>query len=96
MVTPVVTESMLGYHPFNIEILTLHRNPVGGHCQVGSLTGAVASERVTEAFKGSLRLDGNQPMSVKAEGSLTARPTSRADTKVGLSDQTIQNGMVVA
>ena len=34
--------------------------------------------------------------SAKAEGSLTARPTSRADTKVGLSDQTIQNGMVVA
>ena len=34
--------------------------PGGGHCQVGSLTGAVASERVTEAFKGSLDLDGNQ------------------------------------
>jgi hypothetical protein len=25
-----------------------------GHCQVGSLTGAVASERVTEAYQGSL------------------------------------------
>ena len=34
--------------------------------------------------------------SVKAEGSLTARPTSQADTKVGLSDQAIQYGMVVA
>ena len=34
--------------------------------------------------------------SAKAEGSLTARPTSRADTKVGLSDQAIQYGMVVA
>ena len=29
---------------------------------------------------------GNHSQSVKAEGSLTARPTSRADTKVGLSD----------
>ena len=32
----------------------------------------------------------------KGIGSLTARPTSRADTKVGLSDQTVQNGMAVA
>ena len=36
-----------------------------GHCQTGSLTGAVASERVTEAYQGSLRLVGNQPQSVK-------------------------------
>ena len=31
----------------------------GGPCQVGSLTGAVASQKVTEASKGSLRVDGN-------------------------------------
>ncbi len=36
-------------------------NKVTGHCQVGSLTGAVASETVTEAYQGSLRLVGNQP-----------------------------------
>jgi len=36
-----------------------------GHCQVGSLTGAVASETVTEAYQGSLRLVGNQPKSIK-------------------------------
>ena len=30
---------------------------------VGSLTGAVASQKVTEAPKGPLRLDGNQPSS---------------------------------
>jgi hypothetical protein len=36
-----------------------------GHCQEGSLTGAVASERVTEAYQGSLRLVGNQPQSIK-------------------------------
>ena len=39
---------------------------------------------------------GNHSKSIKAEGSLTVRPTSRADTKVGLSDQAIQYGMVVA
>ncbi len=52
------------------------------------MTGAVASKKVTEARKGSLRLDGNQPESVKAEGSLTARLTSRAGWKHGLSDPT--------
>ncbi len=56
---------------------------------VGSLTGAVASERVTEAFKGSLRMVGNHSQSAKAEGSLTARPTGRAGTKVGLSDPAV-------
>ena len=59
--------------------------PGSGQCQAGSLTGAVASERVSEAPKGSLRMVGNHSKSVKAEGSLTARPTSRAGTKVGLS-----------
>ena len=62
---------------------------------MGSLTGAVASQRVTEAPKGSLRMVGNHSKSVKAEGSLTARPTSRAGTKVGLSEPAILNGKVV-
>ena len=36
-----------------------------GHCQVGSLTGAVASERVTEALKGRLSSDGNRALECK-------------------------------
>ena len=63
---------------------------------MGSLTGAVASQRVTEASKGSLRLDGNQPESAKAEGSLTVRLTSRAGTKVGLSDPVALSGRAIA
>ena len=43
------------------------------------MTGAVASERVSEALKGSLRMVGNHPQSAKAEGSLTARATVRAE-----------------
>ena len=31
---------------------------------MGSLTGAVASKRVTEAFKGRLSADGNRAMSI--------------------------------
>ena len=38
---------------------------VEGHCQVGSLTGAVASKRVTEALKGSLSMDGNHALECK-------------------------------
>ena len=56
---------------------------------MGSLTGAVASERVSEALKGSLRMVGNHPKSVKAEGSLTVTPTGETGTKVGLSDPVV-------
>ena len=84
--TPVAEESMLGYHPCSIGFLTNSRNPAGGQCQAGSLTGAVASERVSEALKGLLRMVGNHPESAKAEGGLTATPTGGAGTKVGLSD----------
>jgi hypothetical protein len=71
-------------------------NPGEGHCQLGSLTGAVSSKRVTEALKGSLSLVGNQALSVKVEGCLTVRPTSRAGTKVGLSDPAVLDGKAVA
>jgi hypothetical protein len=56
------------------------------------LTGAVASQKVTEAPKGTLRRNGNPLKSVKAQGSLTVRPTSRTGTKVGLSDPPALNG----
>ena len=59
-------ESPLGYHPFIVGFLTDGRKPAYGQCQVGSLTGAVASQNVTEAPKGSLRMVGNHPLSVKA------------------------------
>ena len=91
-----LVESTLGYHSFITGILTMSRKPAIGQCQVGSLTGAVASQNVTEAPKGSLRMVGNHSKSVKAEGSLTARQTFRAGTKVGLSDPAVENGIAVA
>ena len=60
-------------------------NLVRGQCQVDSLTGAVASEKVTEALKGWLSTDGNRAKSVNAKASLTARRSGRAVTKVGVS-----------
>ena len=70
--------------------------PGSGQFQLGSLTGAVSSQRVTEEFKGTLSLVGNQALSAKVEGCLTARLISRADTKVGLSDPAVLDGKAVA
>ena len=89
-------EPLLKYDPLFVWILTSSRDPAGGQCQVGSLTGAVASERVSEAPKGSLRMDGNHSKSAKAEGSLTATPTGGAGTKVGLSDPVVLSGNAIA
>jgi hypothetical protein len=61
--TLVAVESAVKYHPSRVVSLTEHREPVSEQRLVGSLTGAVASQKVTEAPKGSLRLDGNQPVS---------------------------------
>ena len=63
---------------------------------VGSLTGAVSSERVTEESKGTLSLVGNQAPSAKVEGCLTVRLISRTDTKVGFSDPVVLNGRAIA
>ena len=71
-------------------------NPGRGQFQLGSLTGAVSSKKVTEECKGTLSLVGNQASSVKVEGCLTARSINRADTKVGLSDPAVLDGKAVA
>ena len=87
--TPVLLEPLLGYHPCSIGFLTCGREPAGGQCLAGSLTGAVASERVSEALEGLLRMVGNHPKSAKAEGGLTATPTGGAGRKLGLSDPVV-------
>ena len=89
MWTRVCMEPMLGYLPCDTEFLTEVREPDEGPCQVGSLTGAVAAERVSEALKGPLRMVGNHSQSAKAEEGLTATPTGGAGTKVGLSDPVV-------
>ena len=66
MMVSAVIESLLGYHPCVTGFLTIPRYPGLGQCQVGSLTGAVASERVSEALKGYLKMVGNHLQSAKA------------------------------
>ena len=81
---PGLGESPLGYHPLCTEVLTRGRDPVGGPCQVGSLTGAVASQRVTEAPKGSFSAVGNRAVECKGineldcETDTSSRDESRA------------------
>ena len=60
------------------------------------MTGAVASQKVTEARNGALTWDGNPRARVTAQGRLTARQTGRAETKVGRSDPTVPGGRAVA
>ena len=53
-------EATLKYHPDNVEVLTLTRYPGREQCMVGSLTGAVSSQRVTEECKGTLSAVGHR------------------------------------
>ena len=64
--TPVVVESTLKYHPDYFEVLTQVRYPDRGQCMVGSLTGAVSSQRVTEEREGTLNTVGNRVVCAKA------------------------------
>ena len=53
---------------------------------VGSLTGAVSSQSVTEEYEGLLGTVGHRTDSAMAKEGLTARLTRRAGAKAGQSD----------
>ena len=55
-----VAEASVKYHPVLCDRLTAVGKPHPGPWQVGSLTGAVASESVTEAREGGLSAVGNR------------------------------------
>ena len=63
-------EAAVKYHSRTVLPLMPDREPAGRQGQVGSLTGAVASQRVTEAPKGSLRVDGHHPQECKGRREL--------------------------
>ena len=84
------------YQPGVFEILTWTPDRGWGPCMVGSLTGAVSSQIVTEEYEGILGTVGHRTDSAMAKGCLTARLTSRADTKVGHSDPVVLYGRAIA
>ncbi len=63
---------------------------------MGSFTGAVTSQKVTEVYKGKLKLVGNQLLSLMIEACLTVRLTRRTGTKVGHNDPVILSGRIIA
>jgi hypothetical protein len=66
MVSLDAMEPTLKYHPDVFGVLTLARYPGWGQCMVGSLTGAVSSQSVTEEFEGTLGTVGNRADSALA------------------------------
>ena len=64
--SPDVVEPILKYQPGMFEVLTQVHYLDRGQCLVGSLTGAVSSQRVTEEHEGVLSMVGNHAVSVKA------------------------------
>ena len=61
-----VVEPTLKYHPDLFAVLTFARDPGGEQCMVGSLTGAVSSQRVTEECEGTLGTVGHRANSAMA------------------------------
>jgi hypothetical protein len=89
-------KALVKYRSGRSGCLTWARDPGQGHCLMGSLTGAVASQKVTEAPKGTLSPVGNRVPSASAQGCLTVRQTCRAGAKAGTSDPASACGSGVA
>ena len=89
-------EPTLKYHPGLFEVLTLAHYLGREQCMVGSLTGAVSSQSVTEEYEGTLGTVGNRADSAMAKACLTARLTSRAGAKAGHSDPVVLYGRAIA
>ena len=65
-----VRETTVKYHSRYVLCLTRIHELERGQDQAGSLTGAVASQKVTEAPKGSLRVNGHHPQECKGRREL--------------------------
>ena len=91
-----LVEPTLKYHPEFSSCLTETGQPGPGPCMADSLTGAVASQKVTEARDGGLKPVGHRLLSAMAQARLTARVTARAERKVGHSDPVVPRGRAIA
>ncbi len=59
----MLVESTLKYHPLTFDVLTKITKRGLGQCLVGSLTGAVSSQSVTEEHEGLLITVGHREVS---------------------------------
>ena len=65
-----IGEAAVKYHSCMMLCLMAGLAQAARQGQAGSLTGAVASQRVTEALKGSLRVNGHHPEECKGRREL--------------------------
>jgi len=86
----------LKYQPGVVAVLTWAPDRGRGPCMVGSLTGAVSSQSVTEEYEGLLGTVGHRTDSAMAKEGLTARLTRRAGAKAGHSDPVVLYGRAIA
>ena len=91
-----LVEPSVKYHSFYIWTLTGCHYLGLEQWYVGSLTGAVSSQRVTEERNGTLSTVGNRAKSAKVKVCLTASQTRQADAKAGLSDPVVACGSAIA
>ena len=84
------------YQPGVVAVLTWAPDRGRGPCMVGSLTGAVSSQSVTEEYEGLLGTVGHRTDSAMAKEGLTARLTRRAGAKAGHSDPVVLYGRAIA
>ena len=91
-----VVEPTLKYQPGVVAVLTWTPKRGWGPCMVGSLTGAVSSQRVTEELEGPLGTVGHRTDSAMAKAGLTASLTRRAGAKAGHSDPVVLYGRAIA
>jgi len=61
-----IVESSVKYHSLHLLHLTCKGKTLWRQYLVGSFSGALSSQKVTEEFKGSLGVDGNHADSVMA------------------------------
>jgi hypothetical protein len=94
---PAGIEPIVKYHSERICGLTPNPLKQGGEqCMLGSLTGAVFSQIVTEKRKGRLNAVGNRVSSVRAQAGFTVSLTRQAVSKEGSSDPAVPCGRAVA
>ena len=66
MRSPDRMEPTLKYHPDVLDVLTSTRDPGQGPRVVGSLTGAVSAQSVTEEHEGALSTVGHRALCARA------------------------------
>ena len=82
-------ESPLGYHPSFAGFLTCSPESGWGTLLGGQFDWGGRLQKGNGGAQRFVQPDGNRAVSVNAETSLTARPTGRAVTKVGVSDPAV-------